>query len=124
MIKPWQMKTDFVFWNVCIMEKNVPVLYLKSYPLPNQLFLIIWNCFATVDLSILEKMGDGCTTQFQRKGKTVLRICFLIMLKPLIQMVDATAISANNIYIRQSGKIAFLLNAYIDICKSIKLSGG
>ena len=41
MIKPWQMKTDFVFWNVCIMEKNVPALYLKSYPLPNQLFLII-----------------------------------------------------------------------------------
>ena len=70
------------------------------------------------------KMGDGCTTQFQRKGKNVLRICFLIILKPLIQMVDAAAISANNIYIRQSGKIAFLLNAYIDICKSIKLSGG
>ena len=78
----------------------------------------------TVDLSILEKMGDGCTTQFQRKGKTVLRICFLIMLKPLIQMVDATAISANNIYIRQSGKIAFLLNENIDICKTIKLTGG
>ena len=75
-------------------------------------------------LSILEKMGDGCTTQFQRKGKTVLRICFLIMLKPLIQMVDATAISANNIYIRQSGKIAFLLNENIDICKTIKLTGG
>lgn len=75
-------------------------------------------------------MGDGCTTQFQRKGKTVLRICFLIMLKPLIQMVDATAISANNIYIRQSGKIrksgkiAFLLNENIDICKTIKLTGG
>ena len=30
-----------IFWNVCIMEKNVPALYLKSYPLPNQLFLII-----------------------------------------------------------------------------------
>ena len=74
--------------------------------------------------AVIEKMGDGCTTQFQRKGKTVLRICFLIILKPLIQMVDAVAISANNIYIRQSGKIAFLLNAYIDICKSIKLSGG
>ena len=71
-----------------------------------------------------EKMGDGCTTQFQRNVKNVLRICFLIILKPLIQMVDAAAISANNIYIRQSGKIAFLLNAYIDICKSIKLSGG
>lgn len=69
-------------------------------------------------------MGDGCTTQFQRKGKTVLRICFLIILKPLIQMVYAVAISANNIYIRQSGKIAFLLNTCIDICKSIKLSGG
>ena len=65
-------------------------------------------------------MGDGCTTQFQRKGKNVLRICFLIILKPLIQMVDAAAISANNIYIRQSGKIAFLLNAYIDICKIYK----
>ena len=77
-----------------------------------------------MDLSIREKMCDGCTTQFQRKGKNVLRICFLIILKPLIQMVDAAAISANNIYIRQSGKIAFLLNAYIDICKSIKLSGG
>jgi len=38
--------------------------------------------------------------------------------------VYVAAISANNIYIRQSGKIAFLLNAYIDICKSIKLSGG
>lgn len=69
-------------------------------------------------------MGDGCTTQFQRKGKTVLRICFLIILKPLIQMVDAVAISANNIYIRQSGKIAFLLNENIDICKTIKLLGG
>ena len=65
-------------------------------------------------------MGDGCTTQFQRKGKTVLRICFLIILKPLIQMVDAVAISANNIYIRQSGKIAFLLNENIDICKTIR----
>ena len=60
--------------------------------------------------AVIEKMGDGCTTQFQRKGKTVLRICFLIILKPLIQMVYAVAISANNIYIRQSGKIAFLLN--------------
>ena len=39
-----------------------------------------------------------CTTQFQRKGKTVLRICFLIILKPRIKMVDAAAISANNIY--------------------------
>ena len=52
----------------------------------------------TVDLSILEKMGDGCTIQFQRKGKTGLRICFLIILKPRIKMVDAAAISANNIY--------------------------
>lgn len=39
-------------------------------------------------------------------------------------MVDAVAISANNIYIRQSGKIAFLLNENIDICKTIKLLGG
>ena len=69
-------------------------------------------------------MGDGCTTQFQRKGKNVLRICFLIILKPLIQMVDAVAISANNIYIRQSGKIAFLLNENVDICKTIKLLEG
>ena len=75
-------------------------------------------------MKLLCDCGLGCTTQFQRKGKNVLRICFLIILKPLIQMVDAAAISANNIYIRQSGKIAFLLNAYIDICKSIKLSGG
>ena len=51
----------------------------------------------SITQSTLEKMGDGCTTQFQRKGKTVLRICFLIILKPLIQMVDAAAISANNI---------------------------
>lgn len=36
----------------------------------------------------------------------------------------AVAISANNIYIRQSGKIAFLLNENIDICKTIKLLGG
>ena len=77
-----------------------------------------------MDLSILEKMGDGCTTQFQRKGKTVLRICFLTILKPLIHMVYAAAISANNTYIRQSGKIAFLLNENIDICKTIKLTGG
>lgn len=46
------------------------------------------------------------------------------MLKPLIQMMDAAAISANNIYIRQSGKIAFHLSEYIDICKTIKLTGG
>lgn len=39
-------------------------------------------------------------------------------------MVDAVAISANNIYIRQSGKIAFLLNENIDICKTIKLLEG
>jgi hypothetical protein len=68
-------------------------------------------------------MDAGCITQFRRKVENVLRICFLITLNHQQLVTVAAVINANNIY-RAIVTIAYLKRLYIDMCKTIKLSGG